>query len=260
MPDGRKLSEVKLFDLKKVQQDRIFLLLGGRNTGKSTLIRDLAFNLKHLYDFGFGLTGSTAARTNCQTFLPKRLVHQRYDVQVAKTFYDTCTKNTDENKIRHTLMVEDDLFDQPKYLHSDVQIALHVNGRHPKTSKMICCQYPMFIPTSLRGNIDYIFALREPDLNIQKKLHEYFFGCVGSFKEFQNILEKTTKNFGCLVLDKTCNTGDLNDYVKYYKAKPDIPKFRLGKPIFFWLSDKIEEEDRKNLLLKRLGNMKTITI
>jgi hypothetical protein len=119
----------------------------------------------------------------------------------------------------------------------------------------------MFIPTQFRGNIDYIFALREPDLKNRQRLHENFFGCLGNFQQFEQVFEKVTANYGCLVLDKTEPSGNINEMIKFHRANLKNPEFKLGNPLFFKLSDVVEEENRREILRKKImGSMNTITI
>ena len=46
---------------------------------------------------------------------------------------------------------------------------LFMNGRHWKVMLIITMQYPLGIPPNLRTNIDYVFILREPYLQIVKE-------------------------------------------------------------------------------------------
>jgi hypothetical protein len=256
-----KVSKVDSLDFKKIKHDRIFLFLGGRNTGKTTMIHDVVSRLRHLFDMGFAMCGSKESYDNCCRFLPQRLVHKHYDDELTKRFYDTCSEIVDGNKVRHVLCIDDDLFSDKRYLHNPSQTPLFVNGRHPHTARIICCQFTMFIPTQFRGNIDYIFALREPDLKNRQRLHENFFGCLGNFQQFEQVFEKVTANYGCLVLDKTEPSGNINEMIKFHRANLKNPEFKLGNPLFFKLSDVVEEENRREILRKKImGSMNTITI
>ena len=46
---------------------------------------------------------------------------------------------------------------------------LFMNGRHWKIMLIITMQYPLGIPPNLRTNIDYVFILREPYMQIENE-------------------------------------------------------------------------------------------
>ena len=74
---------------------------------------------------------------------------------------------------------------------TETQRALHLNGRHLNTSLFITTQYCMTAPAVIRGNIDYIIALKEPNKNIRKKLYEYYFGIFPTYTMFESIFNRS---------------------------------------------------------------------
>ena len=48
-----------------------------------------------------------------------------------------------------------------------------------------------------------------------------------SFESFNDIMDKTTENFECLVINYKTNSRKLEDMIFWYKADP-IPDFKLG--------------------------------
>ena len=49
---------------------------------------------------------------------------------------------------------------------------------------------------------------------------------------------KVTENYGVLVLDNTAPTNRLEDCLFWYRAEVNLPPFKMGKPIFYKLSQK----------------------
>ena len=57
-------------------------------------------------------------------------------------------------------------------------------------------------------------------------------------------MDKTTENHECLVLDNTQVTNNIADTIFYYKANPNIGKFRLGQSIFFKLDHHFRRKEQ----------------
>jgi hypothetical protein len=252
--------KIAQFEPRLAKKDAVWLIIGPRNSGKTFLTSDILYNTRHLYDMGFAICGTEGAAENCRKFLPSRLVHTGYDAKVVDQFLEVCTELRGKGKERHVVLIEDDLFSNPSYIKSPTQVALHVNGRQIFTSKITCCQYAMFIPAGIRGNIDFVLAMRDTNIANRKRLYDYFFGSFPNFKEFNRVFEQCTKDYKCLVIDKTKVSGNIADSIKWYKSAEHTPPFRLGKPIFFYLSKHIDEENRKQIAKERFSGMKSIVI
>ena len=126
-------------------------------------------------------------------------------------------------------LVLDDLLSDAKNWKNDRQIReLLMNGRHYGLTTWISLQYPLGIPPDLRTNLDFIFIFREPIRANRKRLYENFAGCVGSYDEFQVILDQCTSDYSCLVVDNTTKSNNIEDMVFYWRAPAVIPKFRMG--------------------------------
>jgi len=72
----------------------------------------------------------------------------------------------------------------------------------------------------MRGNIDYVFVLKDNIIANRERLHRNFFGMIPNFEMFQQIMNQCTENYECLVLDNTSVSNEIEDCVFWYKAKP----------------------------------------
>jgi hypothetical protein len=77
------------------------------------------------------------------------------------------------------------------------------------------------IPPSLRTNVDYIFICKEPKLGNQRRLFEHYAGMFPCFEMFRVVLNKCTKDHGCLVIDNSSNSDKLEDQVYWYRTDLD---------------------------------------
>jgi hypothetical protein len=116
---------------------------------------------------------------------------------------------------------------------------LFMNGRHYKILLVMAMQYVLDMPPDLRSNVDIIIAARDTILSSRKKLYENFFGFFNTLSEFNKCYDACTNNYEVLVLhNQGGGTNRPEDSLFWYKADPNIGRFRLGKPIFWQLDDR----------------------
>jgi hypothetical protein len=242
MSEGYKITQ---FDPSKAKTNCVWLLIGPRNTGKSVLLKDLLYKTRHNYDFGMAMTKTVSTVKMLKEFLPHKLIFTKgYDFEFGERFLITSARLVENGKIRKNVLILDDCMFDNKVMKTKTQKDLHLNGRHYQTSIFNTTQYCMIIPNDIRTNIDYIFALRENINANKKRLFEYFFGLFPSYAAFNKVFTACTANYGCLVIDKTKASSSIKECIFWYVADPEIPKFKIGKSIFFTLSAKVEELEK----------------
>ena len=246
---------IRQFRPEDTKRHRIFLLLGGRGTGKTTILFDLLYRLRDRVDLPLAMTATKSTADRLREVMPHHLVHDKgYDYGLSDSYMSICKRLVQRGTPRSTFLILDDCAYDKGCLKSQNMRELAFNGRHQKSTVFLTSQYLMNMPCDIRANVDYVICLREPIKANQKKLYEYFFGEFASQKEFTRVLSECTKNYGALVLDKTNATGSLVDSISYYRASPQLPPFRLGRPVFFRLSDSVDrllesqEEKVENVL------------
>ena len=104
---------------------------------------------------------------------------------------------------------------------------LFMNGRHLHVTFLNAMQYIMDMGPDLRTQVDYVFALRENIISNKSKLHKYFFGMFDKYEDFSRVMDRCTENHGCLVLDNTAKTNNLEDCLFWYRASIDQPEFKV---------------------------------
>ena len=115
-----------------------------------------------------------------------------------------------------------------------------MNGRHFKIMFIITMQYPLGIPPNLRTNIDYVFILRENNINNRKRIFDNYAGMFPTFEMFCQVMDQCTENFECLVIKNNAQTNKLEEQVFWYKAAPH-EDFRIGAPEFWKWQEECEE-------------------
>ena len=121
---------------------------------------------------------------------------------------------------------------------------LYMNGRHYKTLFIVTMQYAMGIPPNLRTNIDWVFILRENILANRKRIYDQYAGMFPSLDIFNQVMDKCTENYECLVIHNGSKSNLLEDQVYFYKASPH-PDFKLCAPEI-WKYNSIHYEDEND--------------
>jgi len=238
--------ELHRFNPGETKPHRTWLIIGSRGTGKSQLLLDLLYHTRNKYDVAFAMTATTSTVDTLQKIIPKRFISANgYDFGKADTLLQSCKTYVAQGKGKRVLHILDDVMFEAGVMKSQTQKELHFNGRHALCTQMSTTQDCMAIPRNLRGNIDYIIALRENIVANKRRLYEYFFGLFSTFREFDRVFMQCTSNYGALVIDKTQPTASLANCLFYYKAQASLPTFKIGKPIFFAYSDYVDRLARK---------------
>ena len=150
-------------------------------------------------------------------------------------------KTNDNIDPRAFLILDDCLYDNTWIKNADVR-SLFMNGRHYKILFILTMQYALGIPPNLRTNIDYVFLLREPYLTNRKRIWENYASMFPTLESFCSVMDQTTENYECLVINNNAKSNKLNDQIFWYKAE-NHPPFRLGANEFWEMSKKLGSDD-----------------
>jgi hypothetical protein len=157
------------------------------------------------------------------TVINKIITHQQNVIKKCKT------QEEKENIDKSVFMLLDDcMFDNKWTRDKDIR-CIFMNGRHYRIFFILTLQYCMDLPPSLRGQIDYVFILRDNIIENKQKLYKHFFGIFPNFESFNEVFTQCTENYECLVLNNRSTSNKIEDVVFWYKAKVGR-KFRVGAP------------------------------
>jgi len=220
--------ELKKFDPAKIASDSVVVFIGKRNTGKSYCMKDI---LNYHRDIPVGVVISPTERANgyFEKFIPKMLIYDECEESTLKKYLDRQISITTERKkeikltgssridARSFLILDDCLYDK-KWINNINIRSIFMNGRHYKIFFLITMQHALGLPPVLRNNIDYIFIFRNNILKEKQKIYDNYAGMFPSFEAFNQVMNQTTENFECLVIDNKIQSNKLEDQVFWYKA------------------------------------------
>ena len=231
---------LKRFLPKSMPDNSTMITLGKRRTGKTTLVLDILHAKRHI-PCGVVISGTEESNHTYKGIVPDLFIYSEYKPEILEKIMVRQRKlinkmmNDPSLKINpKVFMILDDVMYDRTIWKSEVIRKIFFNGRHFQVFFMATCQYLMDLPPAIRANLDYTIILREPILSNRTKIHTYFCGIVPEFKAFCNILDATTANFECLVVDNTSRSTEVSDVLFWYKAKiRDSSTWRVGAPSFW---------------------------
>ena len=215
--------QLKKFDITNISDDKVVVLIGKRDTGKSFLVRDILFHHTGI-PAGQVISGTEAANEFYSLMVPKMYVYEEFEPGIVqrllkrqRMMLDKCKENPIVDP-RAFLVMDDCIYDNSWTKDKNVR-SLFMNGRHFKILFMITMQYALGIPPNLRTNIDYVFILRENYVSNRKRLYEHYAGMFPTFEMFCQVMDQCTENYECLVINNNAKSNKLEDQVWWYKAK-----------------------------------------
>jgi hypothetical protein len=234
--------KIKKFDMRSIDNDKVVVFIGKRDTGKSILVKDLLYYNKNI-PVGTVISGTEGANAFYSTMMPSIFIHNEYKPEIVANVLKRQKKII--NKIkgevaergnstidpRFFLILDDCLYDN-SWVKSKSIRSVFMNGRHYKIMFIITMQYALGIPPSLRTNIDYVFILRENYVSNRKRLYEQFAGMFPTFDMFCQVMDACTENYECLVINNNAKSNRLEDQIFYYKAEMH-EDFRIGDSRFW---------------------------
>ena len=234
--------QLKKFDMASIKDDKVVVMIGKRDTGKSFLCKDLLY---YHQDIPVGTVISATEIANCfyGNMVPPLFIHNEYDEEVIKRVLVRQTKvmnkfkkNESDNKNisfpkknidPRTFVILDGCLYDSSWTKSKFVRSLFMNGRHFRVFFIITMQYALGIPPNLRTNIDYVFILRENIVQNRKRIYDCYAGMFPTFEVFCQVLDQCTENYNCLVVNNNSKSNKLEDQVFWYKAESH-PEFKMG--------------------------------
>jgi hypothetical protein len=254
------------FNMNMIPDDAVVVFIGRRGTGKSWLIKDLMWH-KQKFPIGTVISGTEGANAFYSSIVPSLFIHEEFNTAIISNVLkrqDAITKQIrKEMEVRgscpldrRAFVVMDDCMYDNKWINDKYIRSLFMNGRHYGLLYILALQYVMGIPPVLRGQVDYVFILRENQVAARRRIYEQFAGIFPTFELFCQIMDQCTENYECLVIHNGAKTNRIEDCVFWYKAA-SRPDFKIGSREH-WLKS-VEYERMKEAAEAAGENVPTLT-
>lgn len=253
---GSLTLKLRKFGMKLINHKKVVALNGKRGTGKSTMVADTMYHLKDI-PVGAVISPTEQANPFFSKFIPSILIHDEYKPEIIDNFVkrqkkiikkrDRGIKNgTKDANIdtRSFLILDDCLYDNAWKKDKHVR-EIFFNGRHLDILFIITSQYPMGLPPTFRGNIDFTFIMRENIMSNRKKLYDNYAGMFPSFEMFCSTMDQCTENYECLVINNSSRSNKIEEQVFWYKAEDHGP-FRVCSDKIWQISEAQENSSESS--------------
>lgn len=237
------LPELKEFDMNKLVEkpNQNIVIIGKKNTGKSTLIKNILFYLKDKLPIVIAMSGSESLNNFYKKLIPDMFVYS--DINISKFTHISDRQNKFIEHVNHGTesftglndnigLILDDCIADTTWTKDESMNHFVTNGRHMKLTLIVAVQAIKSLPPIIRGNIDYIFILRCNSTNERRKYRDDFLGLFNSKKQFDYTFEKYTDNYKAFVIDNVNQSNDMRDVYFWYKADINI-KLKLCKEVYW---------------------------
>jgi energy-coupling factor transporter ATP-binding protein EcfA2 len=243
--------KIRKFDMKTMPPDAVVLLVGKRGTGKSTLLKDICYNVKDQLHCGIACCpteDSVEGSDGLSSFIPGPLIHDSYKPQVVEkllNYQKKSVKKYGKEKTKRQFIILDDCCYDKKILKGTELRQLAMNGRHRRLFFINAIQYLCDLSPDIRTNVDIVFCLKENILSNKERLWKHFFGCFPDFTTFCQTMDALTSNFGAMVLNNRSRSTKLEDQIFHYTADHKLPQFQMCHPVFWKLSKSCAIEEKE---------------
>jgi len=239
--------QLKKFDISQIKDDKVVVLIGKRDTGKSFLCRDILYYHSDI-PVGQVISGTEAANQFYGELVPKLFIHDEFNTEIVSNMLKRQRmmvekRNAGENVDPRAFLILDDCLYDNKWTKDACMRSVFMNGSHWKLLFLLTMQYALGVPPNLRTNIDFIFIFRENYVSNRKRLYEHYAGMFPTFEMFCQVMDQCTENYECLVINNNAKSNKLSDQVFWYKADPH-PPFKIGGDQF-WKYSKENYSDEK---------------
>lgn len=260
--------ELTSWDPKTLPIDATILLVGKRNTGKTTLTRDLMYHMKDRLDLVVGMNPTEMANHNLEFFIPKSFIYHAFNDEKLAHILEwqrRCVANQKAMKLG--FIMDDCMSEQTSVAGGKKKKVMGSNdinkvfklGRHLKMFYINAMQYIKDAPPDVRGNVDLLFAFNTTSGSEREKLWKEYFAMFKTYKDFCKVFDACAQGYDCIVLDTRRASQKASECVFYYRAKYHSQPFKVGRSIFWNLSEHYYE-DRTDYSMdpsKVLGGMTT---
>lgn len=238
---------VRRFDPRILKMGSTILLIGRRGSGKSTMMKDIAYHLwrSGRVDLSIGFS-PTDISNNCLTkFMLPSLVYSSWREDVVERLIQIQRRQFRAGRGRQVVLIMDDIaYGGRKVFNSKVLRNIYMNGRHFGITSILAVQYAMDLPPAIRSNIDVVIAHSDPIVKSRHNLWEFYFGMFRTSHDFDRTMAACTREYGVIVaVNNNSQTNLITDSVFHYRAAMHHPPFKLCSPVYLRLHQKYYRPD-----------------
>lgn len=252
----RAKFQLKRFDIEAMSIDKVILMVGQRNSGKTSMEMHFLYHKRTQFDNAYAFIGTPDTARDFYRFMPRSNVYMGFEeenfdriVNTQKLIGEIVEKRkeqlealgaeslpsagtNDEYKLQNIALIVDDCMDKKKPFETDSMKYVMKNGRHINFLFMIGVQYLVDFPKFARTQVDLVVVFPTGNRSVRDGLREHLLGIFETDAELVATFGQLDK-YEALVFDGAAFRK--NEHCLFHiKADYPIPTFRLGSDKLWW--------------------------
>jgi hypothetical protein len=220
-----------------------FLIIGKREVGKTTMIKNLITNMMSKNIIKNTIIFSSNNKNYDDVVLNNDNIYNELKKQDLKNIINI----QNEKNSKSLLLIIDDVMINKKILSSKSFMNIMTNLQSLKITLILTLQFPMAMSSELRNNFNYFCVFNDDYISNMKRLYEYYFGLLPLFSTFNTIM-KQLNEYECLMLINNQSKYEINDKLTYYKVN-NLPINNFDKIQLILINDNKTEINTNNIEL-----------
>lgn len=209
------------------------VVIGKPGTGKSFLMASLLYAKSHFIPTGIIFSGTEAINKFFQQYVPSTFIYNELIPSQVEEFIKRQQIARTYLPNPWSLLIIDDCTDDNKIFKTPLFQKLYKNGRVYMMLYILSLQYCLDVAPAIRVSIDGVFILREPNIQVRKKLWENYASIIPEFTLFCTLMDQITNDHTALYIHNMGVSTDWRDNVFWYKAKAVPEGFKFGCPEYW---------------------------
>ena len=237
-PPVTNLESVRVqeYDWNKVPDNGFVVVTGRRGSGKSTLVKELMYRKRHVFDYGVVMSGTQASIEDYSQYIPETFIHEGYNSELLASIIEK-QENARKRKepLQKVFVILEDCMWEKKKIWKDIPMRrLAMNGRWDNIFAVITMQYPMDFGPELRSQVDTVFACIEKNPQNRLRIYNCFNPCFNNFEQFDAVMRVCTASNDVMALQNSgTNSDTIEESVYWCRAKLGR-KFHMSRHKPWW--------------------------
>lgn len=211
------------FKPENIKSSDLIYIIGHRNSGKSTLIKDLLFK-SHQVPFGRVINTSEEYNHFYRYFIPSILIQNEFEDKEIKKMFEEKKKlykeKEDGKEIdNRSFFVFEECIHSKEEIQNKSLLKLIERKNIYQNLIFISSVWIFILSPDVHKKIDYIFLYREQIVKERKKIYERYGKMIPNYQMFEDIFIQCTENdYECLVIHLSNPSTNWMDKIYWYKA------------------------------------------